>query len=218
LSIGGERHPVAGVLLETGSTEDSIIFTDIQAAERILNRPGQVSFVEVSALCNACPIEEIVGQIKEKLPEADVVALAQAVEGRRRMVDQMAALAGAVSVIVILIGGLVVLTTTMGAVTERTREVGILRAIGFRRSHIASIFLLEAGIVGAAGGLAGWLCGLGLSVLLAPALAGVQQPAPFDPLVGIGALMLAVAVGLAGSAYPALKAANLDPVEALRFV
>ncbi len=217
LSIGGERYVVAGVLTETGSAEDSLIFTDMAAAERILGRPGRVSFVEVSALCNACPIEDIVSQIKEKLPDAEVVALAQAVEGRRQMVQQLTALAGAVSLVVVLIGGLVVLTTTMGSVTERTREVGILRAIGFRRWHIARIFLLEAAVVGAVGGIAGWLLGLAAAVALAPALAGVPQAPPFDPLLGLGAVALAVAVGLAGSAYPALRAANLDPVEALRF-
>ncbi len=217
LGIGGERYVVAGVLLETGSAEDSLILVAMAAAERILGKPGRVSFVEVSALCNACPIEDIVAQLREKLPDADVVALAQAVEGRRQMVQQLTALAGAVSAAVVVIGGLVVLTTTMGAVTERTREVGILRAIGFRRWHIARIFLMEAAVVGALGGLAGWLVGVVVAMTLTPTLAGVPQAPPIDPLLGVGAVALAVAVGLAGSAYPALRAANLDPVEALRF-
>lgn len=218
VNLGGERHPVVGVLRETGSAEDAVLFSDRPTAERVLGRAGTVSFVEVSALCNACPIEDIVSQLKEKLPNADVTALAQAVEGRRRMVDQLTALAGAVSVVVILIGGLVVLTTTMGAVTERTREVGILRAVGFRQWQIARIFLLEAGVVGALGGLAGWLAGLVAGWALAPALAGVAQSSLPDPLVGIGAILAATVVGLVGSAYPAMRAARLDPVEALRFI
>ena len=218
LALGDERHPVVGVLRETGSAEDSVVFVDAATAERVLGKPGAVSFVEVSALCQACPIEEIVAQLKAELPNADVTALSQAVEGRKRTVDQLTALAGAVSLVVILIGGLVVLTTTMGAVTERTREIGILRAVGFRRWHIARIFLLESAIVGALGGVAGWAVGLGAARLLAPLVAGVPQPPPLDPLLGLGAVALAVAVGLAGSAYPALQAANLDPVEALRFV
>jgi putative ABC transport system permease protein len=218
VSLGGERHRVAGVIRETGAAEDAVLFADLATAERVLGRPGNVSFVEVSALCNACPIEDIVAQIKNKLPDADVVALSQAVEGRRRMVDQLTAMAGAISVVVVLIGGLVVLTTTMGAVTERTREVGILRAVGFRRWHIARIFLLEAAVVGALGGFAGWLTGLLAGWALAPALAGVSQGVAVDPIVGLGAVLAATVVALAGSAYPAMRAASLDPVEALRFI
>ncbi|MHB1134676.1 MAG: ABC transporter permease [Chloroflexota bacterium] len=218
ISLGGDRHRVTGVIRETGSAEDSVLFADLATAERVLGRPGTISFVEVSALCNACPIEEIVSQLKTKLPDADVMALSQAVEGRRRMVDQLTAMAGAISIVVVLIGGLVVLSTTMGAVTERTREVGILRAVGFRRWHIARIFLLEAAIVGALGGFAGWLVGLLAGWALTPALAGVAQGVPIDPVVGLGAVAAATVVALVGSAYPALRAASLDPVEALRFI
>ncbi|MHB1005073.1 MAG: ABC transporter permease [Chloroflexota bacterium] len=218
IKIGEGAHRVTGVIRETGSSEDSVVFTDLPTAERALGKSGNVSFVEVSALCQACPINDIVSQIQDKLPNADVVALSQAVEGRRRTVDQLTGLAGGVSIVVILIGGLVVLTTTMGSVTERTREVGILRAVGFRRMHIARIFLLESAIVGAIGGLAGWLIGIGAGRVLTPVLVGVQQLPPFDPILGLAAVLGAVLVGLAGSAYPALRAANLDPVEALRFI
>ncbi|MHB1133795.1 MAG: ABC transporter permease [Chloroflexota bacterium] len=218
LQVAGERFPVVGVLRDTGSAEDSIVFVDVATAERVLGKPNAVSFIEVSALCQACPIEDIVSEIKEKLPNAEVTALSQAVEGRRRTMEQLSALSLAVSVVVALIGALVVLTTTMAAVTERTREVGILRAVGFRRWHIARIFLLEAAIVGAVGGFAGWLLGIAAGQLLTPWLAGVPQAAPVDFGMGAAAVIAAVLVGLVGSAYPALQAANLDPVEALRTI
>lgn len=218
LELGGQRFVVTGVLGDTGAAEDVLAFVHLGAAEAVLGRPGSLSFVEVSALCNACPIEEIIAQIQEKLPNAEVTALAQAVEGRRQTVEQLRSLAGAISLMVVIIGGLVVLTTTMAAVTERTREIGILRAIGFRRRHVASVFLLEATVVGLLGGLAGWLVGAGAVWALAPTVLRLENVPPPDPIVALGALALAVVVALVGSAYPAVKAANLDPVDSLRYI
>jgi putative ABC transport system permease protein len=105
----------------------------------------------------------------------------------------------------------------MSSVRERTREIGIFRAIGFRRSHVMHIILIEAGFLSAIAGVFGYLAGLGIAKLILPFFTesqGVKMP--FDPVLAGAALVLAVIVGLLASAYPAVMAARLDPNEALR--
>ena len=105
----------------------------------------------------------------------------------------------------------------MGSVRERTDEIGIFRAIGFRRSHIMRIIFLEAGIISGLAGVIGYLLGLG-SARAALSLFGEGHSGhvPFNPGLAAGALILALALGLIASAYPAAMAARMDPNEALR--
>jgi len=218
VTINGRSFQVAGTLKELGSSEDDAIFADLGAAQQVLGKPDAVSLIEVSALCKACPIEDIVQEISMQLPDARVSALAQAVKSRQQTVDQLTSFSLAVSIVVLLIGGLVVLTTMMSAVNERTREIGIFRAIGFRRTHIARVILFEALLVSLLGGVLGWFLGMLASTVLGPRVAQLSVGVEWNPLLALGAVALAVAIGLAGSIYPAIRAANLDPAEALRFI
>jgi len=106
--------------------------------------------------------------------------------------------------------------TMLGSVRERTAEIGIFRAIGFRRSHVIRVVLLEAGILSALAGISGYLAGFALTRSALPFLVERSSGAAFNPGLAIGALVLAVLMGLASSVYPALLAARIDPTEALR--
>lgn len=216
VSVNGRTFRVAGLLAENGSQDDDILFVDLAEAQQAMSKPGGVSLVEVAALCTACPVEEMVRQIGEVLPQARVTALRQAVTLRMATVDQLARFALAVSAVVLIIGALVVLTTMLGAVAERRQEIGLFRALGFRQRHVVRVILLEAAVISLAGGLAGWLLGMGSAALLAPRVAGVTLPVVWSPLLAAGAVAGALLVGLLASLYPALYAARLDPTSALR--
>jgi putative ABC transport system permease protein len=218
MEILGERFTVAAVLQPIGNQEDSLIYADLGVVQRLLGKPDSVSLVEVAALCSTCPIEVIVEQIGEKLPDARVMALAQAVKSREQTVEQLTNFSLALAGVVLLIGGLVVLTTMMSSVTERTREIGVFRAVGFRKSHIMRILLVEALLLSGLAGIIGWLIGTAGSGTVASAVAKLQVPVIWDPMLGLGAIGLALLVGLAGSIYPALRASSLDPAEALRSI
>jgi putative ABC transport system permease protein len=123
-----------------------------------------------------------------------------------------------ISALVLLVGCLMVLVTMMGSVRERTVEIGIFRAMGFRKSHVLRIILLEAGIVAAAAGLVGYFVGVGATGLIFPLFAeGSSHGAiPLDPAMAGGAIIASIILGITASLYPALMAARLDPNEALR--
>lgn len=218
LMIGDRPRRVTAVVGPTGSVDDQSVFADLGVVQHRLNLPDAVSFIEVSALCRECPIEDIVAQIGVVLPHARVAPIRQAVAARERAVLQFTRFAYAVSLVVLLVGGLVVMTTMMASVTERTQEIGILRAVGFRRTQVARVILLEALGVTVVGGLLGWLAGTAAARALGPMLADLTTPPPADARLLIVAIALAILLGTSGGMYPALRAARMDPSQALRHI
>ena len=218
LWIAGRDYRVAGVITQTGGREDAFVMGALPQVQSILNRPGQLSLIEVSALCKDCPVEDIVGQIAGKLPSAKVSSLQQSVSARIETVERLTRFASALSIVVLLIGGLMIFTTMMGAVVERTKEIGVLRAIGFRRSHIIRGLMLEVIAVSAAGGLLGWAAGALSAWLLLPYFSQTGLQFELDPVLGAFAILAALLIGALSSIYPTLRAARLDPTEAVRYV
>ncbi|MDO8673593.1 MAG: ABC transporter permease [Dehalococcoidia bacterium] len=218
VKIDGNAFKLAGVLQETGLQDDNAIFAEIGRTQRLLNKPDAVSFIEVSALCRACPIEDITHQIGDAIPGARVSALSFAIKSREATVSQLMSFSIALSVVVIIIGALIVFITMVSSVNERTREIGIFRSTGFRKTHVIRIILVEALIVSFGSGVMGWVIGMGGSWLLGPGIANLDTGVEFNPLLTAGAIGLSITIGLASSVYPALRASNLDPSEALRFI
>lgn len=218
LTVSGREFRVAGVLQPTGGREDAFLMGSLGSVQSILGRPNQLSLIEVSALCKDCPVEDIVGQIAGKLPNAKVTALQQSVRSRTETVERLARFAFAVSGVVLLIGALMIFTTMMGAVVERTKEIGVLRAIGFRRSHIIKGLMLEVMVISVAGGVLGWAAGLLASWALLPYFSQTGLGFEVDPTLGLAAVAAALLIGALSSLYPTLRAARLDPTEAVRYV
>jgi putative ABC transport system permease protein len=217
LSINGKIVRIAGVLDETGSQDDFLILTDLAFVQETMKRPGALSLIEVSAFCNTCPIEEIVKQISQKLPHAKVTAIKQTLQTKMEALDHFKKFSVGISIIVLLIGSLIVFTNMMASVNERKREIGIFRAIGFRKSHVIRIIFLEALIVGLISGIVGYLLGLGVSQIIGPMITGVKGGLfSVDPFLAMGAIFLSSLIGILSSAYPAIHASKMDPTTALR--
>ncbi len=215
--INKDTYEVSGILKETGGQEDSLIYIDLIEAQKIMSKAGKISLIEISALCQTCPIEEIVRQLSEKMPQAKVSALKQTVASKEETLNQFTTFSTIISLVVALIGSIIVFTTTMSSVNERTREIGIFRAIGYRRTHVARIILTEIIIVSISGGIGGYLLGALGSVITTTYMSELSINAAFwNPVMAILAILIALLIGIAGGIYPAVKASNKDPATALR--
>ena len=216
LELGKETFTIASILKPTGASEDGIIIGDLHAFQKVLGKEGKVSMVEIAAFCRDCPITELVLQIAEKFPDAKVTAIRQAFMSKMQSIEMFKSFSYGIAILVIFIGSLLVFVTMMGSVNERTREIGIFRAIGFRRGHVMQIILLEAMVVGLVGGILGYLGGNAIAYTAMPLVIQDGSFAGFNYNLGGVAVLLSIALSLIASLYPAQKASKLDPSEALR--
>ena len=121
----------------------------------------------------------------------------------------------------LLVGGIGIMNTMYTAVLERTKEIGVMKAIGARNSDILLLFLIESGFLGLAGGIIG--IGIGAGISKTVEFVGQQMlgspllRASFPSWLIIGALVFAVSIGMASGLLPARQASSLQPVDALRY-
>ncbi len=218
IQIAGREHRIAGVLRETGSADDRILFGSLAHVQKLLNKLGQLSLIEVSALCQDCPVEDIVAQISERMPYAKVSAIRQSVRARTETVDRLTRFAVAIAALVLAIAALMIFTTMTSAVIERTKEIGVLRAIGFRKTHIIKGLLIEVAVISIIGGLLGWLAGLAVSYVALPYFADSGATIDIKPMFILVAIAAGLLIGTISSLYPIFRAARLDPAESVRYI
>jgi putative ABC transport system permease protein len=130
-----------------------------------------------------------------------------------KVLNNFGAVVAAIAAVSLVIGGIVIMNIMLVSVTERTREIGIRKALGARRKDILLQFLIESGTMSLAGGLIGVFAGIAVAKLITLAISFPSVVALWSILVG---LFVATAVGLFFGVYPAYKAAELDPIVALR--
>ncbi len=216
ITISDKDFQVATVLKPSGAAEDNAIIAELGVSQALLGKEGKLSMVEISAFCQGCPISEMTLQIAEKFPDAKVTAMKQAVMSKMQSIEMFKSFSLGVSVLVVFIGSLLVLVTMMGSVNERTREIGIFRAIGFRRGHVMQIILLEAMLLGIFGGIIGFFSGNLIAWTVIPMVIKEGVFAGINTDLGIISILMATALSLTASLYPAYKASNMDPSDALR--
>jgi len=130
-----------------------------------------------------------------------------------KVLNNFGAVVAAIAAVSLVIGGIVIMNIMLVSVTERTREIGVRKALGARRKDILLQFLIESGTMSLAGGLIGVFVGIAVAKLITLLIAFPSVVALWSILVG---LFVATAVGLFFGVYPAYKAASLDPIAALR--
>ncbi len=222
ITIGGNRYRVIGVMESKGTVLgfdlDDTVYIPAARALALFNRE---SLFEIDVLYReGIPAKRVVEEIRRTL-EARHGREDFTITTQQQMLDVLGSILGVLTTAVGALGGISLLVGAIGivtimtiAVTERTGEIGLLRALGARQSQVLGLFLGEAVVIAALGGLAGLLLGFGIARLLQLALPVLPVHTPLGYVAM--AELIAVSIGLLAGVLPASRAARLDPVEALR--
>lgn len=203
-------------LYETGvSLEDGGAVMSLADAQRAFDKVGKVNYFNVKVK-DPRRIDEVKQRIETKWPDLAASRSGEATK-TSEMLDIYRSFGLFLGIFAVLVGGLGMMNTMLMSVMERTREIGVLRAIGWRRRRIVLMILGEALVLALVGGIAGIALGVGLTMLvrLSPAVETLLQGV-FRPDMFVQALVIALLLGGLGGVYPAWRASRLAPVEAMR--
>lgn len=222
--IGGISYHVVGVLqskgTSLGSSGDDVIIAPISTAKRALKSMaiGSVYVKAVSEDMLTPAMYRIQGTLTSLFPnQSDNYSVSNQedlMETMSSVSDTMTLMLGGIASISLLVGGIGIMNIMLVSVSERTKEIGIRKAIGADRKSILQQFLLEAVVLSSMGGLAGVVIGIGLAELVS-ATAGLTISLSFS--ITALAFLFALFIGVIFGVFPANKASKLNPIQALRY-
>jgi putative ABC transport system permease protein len=215
IEVERELMTVVGICESSNLLEDGAGIMSFRRLQKLMNREGKVTAFGAH-LEDPAQLEEVKKAIETRFPNLNAMSTREAVD--ENVGTKMAqALSWGVSLIVLLVGAIATMNTMFMSVFERTREIGILRALGWRRGRIISMILQESVILSLGGGILGIFFGMGAVRMLNlfRQLRGLIQ-AEYTVFLFSEAIILALFLGVLGGLLPAWRGARLPPVEALR--
>lgn len=214
---------VAGVLDSTQGADDTFIYMPMADAQRLFKRPGQLTHILVR-LTDPDSLDSVVGEMRGcgAAMDMNVVPLTHLFNTIQGLVNSTRTLLGCIALVALLVAGAGVSNTILMAVTERTREIGVMRAVGASGADVFRLIWLETVQICLAGGALGVLLAcLGATQIenwlrerlpFAPSGALVRM----EPIVMLACIVIALLLGSLAGLLPAWRASRLSPVEAIR--
>jgi putative ABC transport system permease protein len=230
VTVNRTRYTVVGVLASKGTStfgenqDDVVVMPLSTALYRVLNQKN-ISYISVE--CRSADVielaqEQIVSLLRKRhrlsppFPDNDdftVLSQQQLLNILQTIAGVMTAILASIAAISLTVGGIGIMNIMLVSVTERTREIGIRKALGATEGNIRAQFLIESALLSLAGGLVGVLIGGGISALAAQISGWPISPSPEAVALSVG---VSAGIGIFFGYWPARKAARLHPIEALR--
>ncbi len=231
VTIEGKTFKVVGIL-----TDGNSVYMPIQTARNVFDDIGAEEFDSISVKIKDVGLaDETVSNITKKLMMARGIlketekdftvsnpATMQAT--MQSTIDSMSLFLGAIAAISLLVGAIGIANTMFTSVLEKTKEIGIMKAIGARNKDILTIFLINSGLIGLVGGIGGIILGVFASGLIGSMVSGTSGgisrmfgSTAITPGLLITALSFSIIIGMIAGAIPAYRASKLKPVDALRY-
>ncbi len=217
LTLYNNRYKVVGIY-ETGvAWEEGGGILVLRESQRLLNRPRTVSFLFVNVK-DPSLAEPVQDAINRRFPKARASISSEFAQNTDDIAS-MQATAGAIGMLALIVGGIVVANTMIMSIYERTREIGALRALGWPGKRILAQIMQESLLLCLLSALLGCLGGVLLlnGVAAIPFAGGFMLRPAWEPITFVSAVALTLILGLLGGFYPAWRASRLQPVEALRY-
>ncbi len=211
---------VVGIFERTGTQDDGIVFMPLKTAQRIFDLPGKLSGIGIK-LKNIGQMSDFEESLYNE-PGIQVISMAQVKGTIFNLVSSSRAMTNSIAFIAILIAVIGVINTILMSVFERTKEIGVMKAIGASRLDIFRIIWLETTLICILGGVLGDIIAILGTSIVEQIIRKVLPYAPVGKLVIItpslllGSFIGAVVMGLAAGIYPAYRASSMRPVEAIR--
>lgn len=216
IDVYGEEYKITGIY-ETGSLmNDFAMYTNLKNLQELTDNEEKVSSIAVKINKNAS-LDDVNNRLKDEyndtLTTITAEELSQTIEDTIGTINSATT---AIELLAIVIGGLGVINTMMMTVFERTREIGVLKSVGWTKKKILTMILGESIVLTIISGIIGSILGI-LGVILLLNNGGDNMKLVFDLSIFIKAFLVALSVGIIGGLYPAIKASRLSPTEALRY-
>ena len=201
-------------IADTGGEDNSRIFMDLDSAQVLANRENKVNIMHISAICNACPVEDIAMIIEEEISGVDVLTVKSIAKAEMNTLNLVQNLVGFITVVALLASALAVMTTQTLSVVERRKEIGLMKAVGARDSNVALFFLGEGLVIAFVGALLGFAVGVVVAQFIGhyvfnSSIGVVWWVAPASVGISAGVVLLA-------SLFPIKRALDVDPAIVLR--
>ncbi|MBD3205827.1 FtsX-like permease family protein [Candidatus Bathyarchaeota archaeon] len=195
-----------------GVNPDDLMVIPLRASEQLYDSAGEYTIIQ-ALVRDSDDVEVVQDTLKEKFEDITIVTAQTALDAVGRITGIIESVLAGIAGISLLVAGIGIINTMTVSVSERTREIGTMKAIGAKRNDILQIFLAEAAYSGVIGGF----LGAGLGFVLGKFIGNyIGLPVEVSSILWTSVIIFAMIVSLMAGAWPALRASNMDPVNALR--
>lgn len=215
ITLKGKTFKILGILEETNSPDDYMLFIPLKTAQKIFNRTGLVSLLSVRAMCPQCPVGDAMIELNKNITGITAVSQLDVAKVQFDFFNMLYKFLIAVIISTVAVGIFSIFNTVTGALYARIREIGMLRAVGASRFQLLRLFLYEQLIIGFTSGIAGYFIGIGLAIIL-NSLIETRSVIKLNPDYLWSAIIFGVISSLAAIIYPAYRLSKIKVSDAFR--